>query len=128
MPGPPEVTISPSVRTSFSLGGTIRIDCRATGLPTPTLEWLKGSTYLFDIGKIRFVKKYIYIFSIALRPAVLGFVPLLAANREYSAWLKDRILKPARKLLLVVTFVPSKSARPDQIADLIKELYIAAVF
>ena len=51
------------------------------------------------------------IFSIAVRP-------------EYTDRLKDRVLKPVRKLSLVVTFVPSESARPDQIIDLIKELYI----
>ena len=34
------------------------------------------------------------------------------------------MLKPVQKLSLVVTFVPSESARPDQIADLIKELYV----
>ena len=28
----------------------------------------------------------------------------------------------------VVTFVPSESARPDQVADLIKELYILYIF
>ena len=65
-----------------------------------------------------------YILSIAVRPAVSGFIPLSAANREYTGWLKDRVLKPARKLSLVVTFMPSESARPNQIADLIKELYI----
>ena len=46
----------------------------------------------------------------------------LAANREYADWLKDIVFKPARKLSLVVTFVPSGNARPDQIVDLIKEL------
>ena len=51
-----------------------------------------------------------YIFSIAVRPAVSGFVPSSALNREYTGWLKDRVLKPVRKLLLVVTFVPSESA------------------
>ena len=66
---------------------------------------------------------YIYIFSIAVRPTVSGFVPLPAANREYTGWLKDRVLKPARKLSLVVTFIPSESSQPDQIADRIKELY-----
>ena len=63
-------------------------------------------------------------FVIAVRPAVLGFVPLLAANRDNNGRLKDIVLKPVRKLSLVVTFVPSESAQPDQIADLIKELYI----
>ena len=29
--------------------------------------------------------------SIALRPAVSWFVPLSAANREYTGWLKDRV-------------------------------------
>ena len=66
----------------------------------------------------------IYIFSTAVRPAVLGFVPSSAAKREYSGWLKDRVLKPARKLSIVVTFVSSEIARPDQISNLIKELYI----
>ena len=65
----------------------------------------------------------IYIFSTAVRPAVSGFVPSSAANREYTGWLKDRVLKPARKLSIVVTFVSSEIARPDQIANLIKELY-----
>ena len=51
-------------------------------------------------------------------------MPLSAAMREYTGWLKGRVLKPAQKLPLVVTFVPSKSARLDQIVDLIKELYI----
>ena len=32
--------------------------------------------------------------------AVLGFVPSSAANREYSGWLTERVLKPARKLSL----------------------------
>ena len=54
-----------------------------------------------------------------VRPAVSGFVSLLAANREYTGRLKDRGLKSARKLSLVVTFVPSESARPDQVADYI---------
>ena len=62
--------------------------------------------------------------SIAVRPAVSGYVLLTAANRECTGGLKDRVLKSARKLSLVVTFVSSESARPDQIADLIKELYI----
>ena len=44
-----------------------------------------------------------------------GFVPLLAASIDYVGWLKNRFLKPAQKLSLVVTFVPSESARPDQI-------------
>ena len=70
-----------------------------------------------------FHKKNVYIFAIAVRPAVSGLVALSAANRECTGWLKDRVLKPARKLSLVVTFVPRESARPDQIADLIKELY-----
>ena len=59
-----------------------------------------------------------------MRAAVAGFVPLSAANREYAGWLKDKVLKPERKLSLVVTFVSSESARSDQIADLIQELYI----
>ena len=63
-----------------------------------------------------------------MRPAVSGFVSLSATNREYTGWLKDRVLTPARKLSLVVTFVPSESARPDQIADLIKELYILHIY
>ena len=63
-----------------------------------------------------------YIFSIVEGPAVSEFVPLSAANTEYTGWLKDRVLKPVRKLSLVVTFAPSESARPDQIADLIKKL------
>ena len=76
-------------------------------------------------GAIFFGQPCKYIYSIAVRLAVSGFVPLSAANREYTGWLKDRVLKPARKLSLVVTFVPSESARPDQIiADLIKGLYI----
>ena len=37
------------------------------------------------------------IFSIPVQPAVSGFVPSSAAKRE-SGWLKDRALKPARKL------------------------------
>ena len=60
---------------------------------------------------------YKYILSIYVRPTVSGFVPLSAANREYTGWLKDRMFKPAQKLLsLVVTFVPSEIARPDQIS------------
>ena len=55
-----------------------------------------------------------YTVYIAVRPAVSGFVSLSAANREYTGGLKDRVLKPARKLSLVVIFVPSESARPDQ--------------
>ena len=51
------------------------------------------------------------MFSIAVRPAVLGLVSLSAATREYAGWLKDTVLKPARKLSLVVTFVPSESAQ-----------------
>ena len=54
-----------------------------------------------------------HIFSISVQLAVSGFVPSSAANRKYTGWLKDRVLKPARKLTLVVTFVPSRSARPD---------------
>ena len=56
-------------------------------------------------------------------PAVSKFVPLLAANKEHTVWLKDGVLKPARNLSLV-TFVPSERARLDESADLIKELYI----
>uniref|UniRef100_H2YT90 Ig-like domain-containing protein n=1 Tax=Ciona savignyi TaxID=51511 RepID=H2YT90_CIOSA len=50
---PPTVTIRPSGRSTFSEGGRIRIRCKASGLPRPKLEWLKGSNYLLDIGKIR---------------------------------------------------------------------------
>ena len=71
-----------------------------------------------------FTQNQIHIFPISVWPAVSGFVPLSAANIDYTGWLKDRILKPARKLSLVVTFVTSNRARPDQIADLVKELYI----
>ena len=60
------------------------------------------------------------MFSIAGRPVVLGFAHLLVANRDCTGWMKDRVLKPARKLSLVVTFVSSESTRPDQIADLNK--------
>ena len=66
---------------------------------------------------------YMYRYSIAVRLAVSGFVRLLAANKWYAGWLKDRVLKPARELSLVVTFVPSESVQPYQIADLIKDLY-----
>ena len=55
------------------------------------------------------------IFSIAVRSAVSGFILLLPSNRQYTGWVKDRVLKPAQKLSLVITFVPSESARPDQI-------------
>ena len=65
------------------------------------------------------IPQLIYIFSIAVRTAVSGFVPSLAVNREYTGWLKDRVLKPTQKLSFVVTFVPSESARPDQITDLV---------
>ena len=51
-----------------------------------------------------------YLFSIAVQPVVSGFFPLSAANREYTGWLKDRVLEPARKLSLVVAFVPSERA------------------
>ena len=68
-----------------------------------------------------------YILSIALRPALSVFVPLSAANREYTGWLKDKVIKPVRKLSLV-SFAPNESAQPDQIADLIKELYIPFFF
>ena len=58
----------------------------------------------------------LYIFSIAVRPAVWKFVFLSPANRGYAGWLNDTVLKPARKLSLVVTFVLNKSAQPDQCA------------
>ena len=67
---------------------------------------------------------YIYIFLIAVRPAVAGFASLSAVKREFTGWPKNRILKPARKLSLVVTFVSSERARPDKIANLIKEVYL----
>ena len=57
-------------------------------------------------------------------PSLYGFVPSLAANWEYTGCWKERVLKLAQKLSFVVTFVPNESARPDQIANLIKELYI----
>ena len=60
----------------------------------------------------------IYILSIAVWPAISGLVSSSAVNREYTGWLKDRVLKPAWKLSLVVTFMPSESAQPDQITDL----------
>ena len=63
------------------------------------------------------------VFSIAVQPAISGFVTSSSANREYTGWLKDKVLKPTQKLSLVVTFVLSESARPYQITDLIKELY-----
>nr|XP_018668081.2 hemicentin-1 [Ciona intestinalis] len=50
---PPTVIIRPSQKSTFSEGGRIRIRCKANGLPRPKLKWLKGSNYLFDIGKIR---------------------------------------------------------------------------
>ena len=60
--------------------------------------------------------------SFAVRTDVSGFVPLSAANRVNTGWLKIRALKLARELKLVVTFVPGERARPNQIANLIKEL------
>ena len=36
------------------------------------------------------------MFSIAVQPEVLGFVPLSAANRVNTGWLKIRVLKLAR--------------------------------
>ena len=42
---------------------------------------------------------------------------MVASEHCYSGCPKDMFLKPARKLSLVVTFVPSESARPDQIAN-----------
>ena len=41
-----------------------------------------------------------------MRPAVSGFAPSSAANKEeYTGWLKNRILKPERKLSLEQFFV-----------------------
>ena len=37
----------------------------------------------------------IYILSIAVWPAISGLVSSSAVNREYTGWLKDRVLKPA---------------------------------
>ena len=69
-----------------------------------------------------------YIFSIAVRPAVSRYGPLSGANREHSGCLKDIVLKSARKLSLVETFVPSESTRPGQISDLIKEFFFSSLF
>ena len=66
--------------------------------------------------------------SIAVRPDVSGFVPLSVANRVNTGWLKIRVLKLARELSLVVTFVTSERARPNQIANLIKELYSQSLY
>ena len=47
--------------------------------------------------------------------------PFLSSEQrvQYTGWLKDKVLKPVRKLSLVITFLHSESALPDQIADLI---------
>ena len=37
----------------------------------------------------------------------------ISSEQRGFVWLKDRVLEPAQKLSLAVTFVPSKSARPD---------------
>ena len=71
---------------------------------------LKTSTLLTSVPFFVILVTCI-IFSIAVRP-------------ECTDRLKDRVLKSVRKLSLVETFVPSESARPDQITDLIKKLYI----
>jgi len=52
---PPEVNISPQNRITFTAGDTIRIECQVTGVPEPTVEWLKGATYLLGEGKVRCV-------------------------------------------------------------------------
>ena len=64
------------------------------------------------------------IYSQSLYGMPLRGLSLHQQRTESTGWLKDRVLKTARKSSLVVTFVPSESDRPDQIADLIKELYI----
>ena len=53
-----------------------------------------------------------------------GVCSFISSGLRDTGKLKDRVLKPAGKLSLEITFLPSESARPDQIADLIKELYI----
>ena len=65
-----------------------------------------------------------FTFPIAERLAVSEFIFLSAANREKNGWVKDKMLKPIQKLSLVLTFLPSESARPDQITDLIKEVLV----
>ena len=54
------MTVDPSDRSSFSLGGTIRMECFAIGLPEPRIDWLKEGVYLLDIGKIRYRNKMQY--------------------------------------------------------------------
>ena len=54
----------------------------------------------------------VYIFLESLYGLLLlsGLVPQSAVNREYTDGLKDRVIKLARKLSLVITFIPNKSA------------------
>ncbi|CAK8691082.1 unnamed protein product [Clavelina lepadiformis] len=78
---PPEVAISPSDRSTFSLGGTIHIDCTASGLPEPTIEWLRGSTYLLDIGKIRIARDGRYIEIVNAHQEDEGLYTCKATNR-----------------------------------------------
>ena len=52
-----------------------------------------------------------------------GVCPFISSEqRVYLLTERQRVLKPVRKLSLLVNFVPNESARPDQIADLIKEI------
>lgn len=66
---PPEVNISPQNRATFTAGDTIRIECQVTGVPEPTVAWLKGATYLLGEGKVRCVphiwKKIVLCFTCA---------------------------------------------------------------
>lgn len=47
------MTLIPNEPSTFTEGGVIGIICIAEGIPKPTIQWLRGNTYLYDIGKVR---------------------------------------------------------------------------
>ena len=65
------------------------------------------------------IKIHNILLSNIVRPSVKGLVFLLAASREYSGW-----LKAYTKVITCGNFRTQREFRRDQIAGLIKELYI----
>ena len=53
-----------------------------------------------------------------------GVYPFISSEQRVYWLAEGQSLEACKKLSLVVTFMPSESARPNQIADLIKEQYI----
>ena len=117
--------------STFHLGVGVRDPLDPTSPPQKFKTFCRvGSGYtdtqLNQVRNYIYTYVYEYIYRILNRCTACRFrvCPFISSEQRVY-WLAERqSLKPVRKLSLLVTFVPNEIARPDQIADLIKELYI----